>query len=89
MSSVLSGYIYRTYLGTISHLKKNIAFVCVSFLIKYMPIIDNFVIGGGHFEFVYNHWRKKMETVVLFIYGLYIGGNEMNRALGHLCAHIG
>ena len=30
-----------------------------------------------------------METVFLLIYGLYISGNEMNRALGHLCAHIG
>ena len=39
-----------------------------------MPIIDNFVLGGGHFEFVSNHWRKKMETVFLLIYGLYIIG---------------
>ena len=37
-----------------------------------MPIIDDFVIGGGHFKFLYNHWRKKMETVFLLIYWLYI-----------------
>ena len=35
-------------------------------------IIYNFVIGGGHFKLLYNHWRKKMETVFLLIYGLYI-----------------
>ena len=36
-------------------LKRTIACVCVSFLAKYMPIIDNFAIGGGHVEFLYNH----------------------------------
>ena len=40
-----------------------------------MPIIDSFVIGGGHFEFLYNRWRKKMKTV-FFIYGLYINGKK-------------
>ena len=39
-------------------LKRAIAYVCVSFLAKYIPIIDNFVIGGGHFDFLYNHWFK-------------------------------
>ena len=37
-----------------------------------MPIIVNFVLCGGHFEFLSSHWRKKMETVFLLIYGLYI-----------------
>ena len=48
--------------------KRAIACVCVSFLAKYMPIIDNFVIGGGHFKFLYNYWREKMETVFFLIY---------------------
>ena len=43
-------------------LKITIACVCVSFLAKYMPIIDNSVIGGGHFEFLSDHWRKKNEN---------------------------
>ena len=41
-----------------------------------MPIIDNFVIDGGHFESLSNHWKKKMETVFLLIYGLYISINH-------------
>ena len=41
-----------------------------------MSIIDNFVIGGGHFDFLYNHWIKKMGTVFLLIYGLYISGKK-------------
>ena len=50
-------------------LKRTIACVCASLLAKYMPIIDNFVIGGGHFAFLYSHWREKMKTVFLVIYG--------------------
>ena len=63
MYDVLSRYvyvelIYELYLT----LKRTIACVCVSFLAKYMTIIDNFVLGGSHFELLSNHWRKKMET---------------------------
>ena len=43
---------------------------------KYMPIIVNFVIGGGHVELLYNQWREKMETVFLLIYRLYISGRK-------------
>ena len=27
------------------------------------PLCYYFVIGGGHFDTLYNHWSKKMETV--------------------------
>ena len=59
MSSVLGGYICNVYVYIYElslTLKRAIAYVCVSFLAKYIPIIDNFVIGGGHFDFLYNHW---------------------------------
>ena len=42
-----------------------------------MPNIDNFAIGGSHFEFLFNYWRKEMETVFLLIYGLYISGKKL------------
>ena len=48
-------------------IKRTIVCVSVSFLAKYMPIIDNFAIGGGHGEFLYNHWAEKMETVFKLI----------------------
>ena len=41
-----------------------------------MPIIDDFVIGGGHFEFLYNDWRKKWKHFFLLIYGLSISGKK-------------
>ena len=78
MYIVLSGYIiFVELIYELSHTsKRTIACVCVSFLAKYMPIIDNFVIGGGHFEFSSNHWREKMETVFLLICVLYISGKN-------------
>ena len=31
-----------------------------------------------YIEFLYNHWRKKMEAVFLLIFGLYISGKNIN-----------
>ena len=59
-------------------LKRTIDCVCIAFLSKYMPIIVNFAIGGGHVAFLYNHWAEKMETVFMFIYGMYIGGKNIH-----------
>ena len=58
----LLAYVERIYELSLK-LKRTIACVYVSFLAKYMSIIDNFVIGGGYFDFLYNHWRIKMETI--------------------------
>ena len=47
-------YIYEL---TLKHVKRTSARVCVLFLAKNMPTIDNFIIVAGHFEFLYSHWR--------------------------------
>ena len=45
--------------------------LCLCFILaKYLSIIDDFVIGGGNLDFLYNHLTKKMGTVFLLIYGL-------------------
>ena len=74
------GYCLVTYVELIYELsvtlKKNVARVCVAFLVKYMPIIDNFVSGGDYFELLYNHWIKRIEIFFLLMYGLYTSGKK-------------
>ena len=76
ISSVLSAYICRTYLWTISTFKKNhslyLCFISGQIHVDYWQFCHRW----RPFWFFIQPLEEKMETVSLLIYGLYVSGKK-------------